>query len=501
MDYYFGAAYNMVVSDTSSSMFVFKKFSKAALREDSDTKKASHVSNCWKEVFNQLINQYQGYREYGNLADEEGEVWTINLQLGAHSGKKRALNEMANSSLQPLAIIFRGGWEMRNVHTLFDYIYQKEKHDINAAKVCAGWKFRYADSYYGGYPVDIEDITDGKDKFGAFVGRLFYGFPSVPNDVKRLYGCSVLRFYEDFIATLAREPTGMYNVLNKHPFVSRIQQALRECDVPVGLFKNWQVDIKQAFMSKNLAALSMSDCHNLGGAPDFHGVLMDPRCFLEAFNDLANFTRGLGTNQMTILNKVNRGLMQMSEIKAQNDKILQMNDKILQMLEGKRETKSRGLHGVSNDVEEEHVMDYEALMKLHDHNLSPLKLFELWFEEKMPASYSNLLPKSASARNKFTRQKTCMGVLLKFTNTYPLSKPSQPHLLVGWKHELNKIGVEALELVHDKLSVELGKAKKARIANQTITNTDLLKLKKNPIVASRSWPVSMPSEAKLWFEC
>jgi hypothetical protein len=238
----------------------------------------------------------------------------------------------------------------------------------------------------------------------------------------------------------------------------------------------------------------MSDCHNLGGAPDFHGVLMDPRCFLEAFKDLANFTRGLGTNQMTILNKVNQGLMQMSEIKAQNAKILEL-------LEAKGETKARGPHEISNDDKEEHVMDYEALMKLHDHNLSPLKLFELWFEEKMPASYSNLQPKSASARNKFTRQKTCMGVLLKFTNTYPLSKPSQPHLLVGWKHELNKIGVDAVELVHDMLSVELGKSKKARIANQAITNTDLLKVKKNPIVASRSWPVSMPSEAKLWFDC
>jgi hypothetical protein len=71
-----------------------------------------------------------------------------------------------------------------------------------------------------------------------------------------------------------------------------------------------------------------------------------------------------------------------------------------------------------------------------------------------------------------------MGVLLKFTKNYPLPKPTQAHLLVVWKHLLNKKAVDALLLVNDKLSVELGKSKKGRTVNQPINNTELGKLKK-----------------------
>jgi hypothetical protein len=80
--------------------------------------------------------------------DGQDEQLTVNNRLGAHSGKKKGLNDMGSSSLKTLPIIFRAGWEMRNAHTLFDYIVKQLKHDIDAAKVCAGWRMPYKSRFF-----------------------------------------------------------------------------------------------------------------------------------------------------------------------------------------------------------------------------------------------------------------------------------------------------------------------------------------------------------------
>ena len=52
--------------------------------------------------------------------------------LHPHSGKKFAVRPMGRE-LNPIYVIFRAGWEVRNSHTLFDYLVNKDvaqDHDI-----------------------------------------------------------------------------------------------------------------------------------------------------------------------------------------------------------------------------------------------------------------------------------------------------------------------------------------------------------------------------------
>lgn len=167
LDYYFSYAYILVVTDTTESEYVFKTFSREALKENDEGKKKNIVSAKWKELYSHILLYYHDF------LDGQDEL-TVNNKLGAHSGKKKGLNDMGSSSLKTLPIIFRAGWEMRNAHTLFDYIVKQLKHDIDAAKVCAGWRMPYGDGIFGGYPCNIDDLKRERDKFEEFCNILFF---------------------------------------------------------------------------------------------------------------------------------------------------------------------------------------------------------------------------------------------------------------------------------------------------------------------------------------
>ena len=157
MCYYFSGAYNLIMQNGYGGDFVYPKFGEKALNENEHEKKNSLVSKLWTDAFKTVVAYY--YEHYQDIM-ETYEDFELNLKLGAHSGKKRGLEQMNDSILNPISLIFRGGWEIRNVHSLFDYIFQKKAQDIEAGKSGAGWKFKYGNSIYGGYPADLVDISD-----------------------------------------------------------------------------------------------------------------------------------------------------------------------------------------------------------------------------------------------------------------------------------------------------------------------------------------------------
>ncbi len=46
---------------------------------------------------------------------------------------------MANLGVPGMAIIFRIGWEVRNIHTIFDYIQNSIEMGMEAARQLSGW--------------------------------------------------------------------------------------------------------------------------------------------------------------------------------------------------------------------------------------------------------------------------------------------------------------------------------------------------------------------------
>lgn len=101
----------------------------------------------------------------------------VSGKLVGHSGKKFCVNVLTNSDLGTMTVIFRCGWEMRNVHTIFEYTVRSDKHDIMASKVIAGWRYKHGDNYLGGIPPRPIHIRDPQSRkaFVRFCERLFEG--------------------------------------------------------------------------------------------------------------------------------------------------------------------------------------------------------------------------------------------------------------------------------------------------------------------------------------
>ena len=139
--FYLTLAYTLVVSSGISSQYVLKTFSEEALKEDENGKKKVGAAS---ERFGRLISKLlQSWAEFSSKAEskwsdvfeELGDDFDINPDLGSHCAKKRGINRMAECQLEAFAIIFRGGWETRNLHTLFDYLFGNKQQDRNAGKV------------------------------------------------------------------------------------------------------------------------------------------------------------------------------------------------------------------------------------------------------------------------------------------------------------------------------------------------------------------------------
>jgi orotate phosphoribosyltransferase len=81
---------------------------------------------------------------------------------------------MGASPLKIVDIIFRAGWQVRNVHTVFDYLQREGVNDLEAAKACAGWITKINDRIWGGYTNKLEDLTDNVEKFQKFCSVLFH---------------------------------------------------------------------------------------------------------------------------------------------------------------------------------------------------------------------------------------------------------------------------------------------------------------------------------------
>jgi hypothetical protein len=176
LDWYFSNAVCLAVSGASNDTdYVCPTYGARANKEDSCHKKnSSGVSSLWTDKFKIIKHFFDEIREY-----QPGEAGDWLLQggyfgkIGSHAGKQYAIQTMGRAC-KVVQIIFRAGWDVRNVHTLFDYLQRESVHDLEAAKACAGWKTKLYDSIYGGFTNKVEDLTVCVEKFETFCSVLFH---------------------------------------------------------------------------------------------------------------------------------------------------------------------------------------------------------------------------------------------------------------------------------------------------------------------------------------
>ena len=104
------------------------------MEKDNEGKMVSKVSSKWQEIFKEFFLLCFYYVSEHSDAASVGPMMDLNPNLTSHCGKKYAAQFMGETTcLSPLATVFRCGWEMRNVHTLFDYLVSSAVNDRKSA--------------------------------------------------------------------------------------------------------------------------------------------------------------------------------------------------------------------------------------------------------------------------------------------------------------------------------------------------------------------------------
>jgi hypothetical protein len=115
-------------------------------------KSDSDVSRAWTRLFDRLRNTFEV------LADK------INEELSSHSNRRGSNQDMVeSSSLNGMAAIFRTGWSVPGMHSVFDYIFGSLKMSHQAGKALANWSTKICDVIVGGQSPTFDDISTDVD--------------------------------------------------------------------------------------------------------------------------------------------------------------------------------------------------------------------------------------------------------------------------------------------------------------------------------------------------
>ena len=141
LDWYFSNAVllGMIGPDTEDCGFVFPAYGKRAIKEDSRNKiNSSGVSSLWTDKYKEMVEHFETVSDKIASLSDDLRCKTVALThtfqtISSHAGKKYAVQAMG-STLKVVQIIFRAGWDVRNAHTLFDYLQREAVHDLEAAK-------------------------------------------------------------------------------------------------------------------------------------------------------------------------------------------------------------------------------------------------------------------------------------------------------------------------------------------------------------------------------
>ena len=292
--WYTSLIYNIIMMDSKDFQngYIFPTFSRHALRTSSETKSDSKVSSYWRECFQAV------YTDLSHLNIQ------INQKLTSHCGKKGANQHMAElNSVSPLAQIFRSGWEVRNIHSLFDYVIGTPRLMQQAGKAVSNWTTKVGDLVIGGKPPTLNCLLDDPDfdKAQEFVNLIFKfdGEQQWPKPIRDLLVASLFRHYNDMVTAVKMEPTGQYSNLHNHRFFAVIRNRMMDAGVEEEVLQRWCTKVKDSFLQRNFAALPIQCFEHLRGTPDDPLIAMrcDPRTLMDNYNSMAQL---LHTQAMTI---------------------------------------------------------------------------------------------------------------------------------------------------------------------------------------------------------
>lgn len=317
-DWYFSLLYRILLVGNESD-HIFPEFAEKALHAR-DNLNDSKVSALWRDYFKDI---------YQYLTEIEGIVVTqLNQKLSSHHAKKGSNEEMAQSSAcSGLAQIFRTGWEVASIHSIFDYVIGTMKMLHRAGKVVSGWTAKVGDDILGGQPPTVADIHTERHRLESFINWLFIEDTTGmwDRDIRSVLAGSLFRHWNKFVASMEEHPQKLYDNLTNHPFVCHIYKAMSQSGVTIDLFSSWCKEVETGFITRNIVGLSIEVYRDRlalqGPATEPNSILMDPRNLITHHNSLVEHYLSLCNNFNQLQEKQNSTMHQMSAMEERVDNI------------------------------------------------------------------------------------------------------------------------------------------------------------------------------------
>ena len=313
-DWYLSITYHYIMMSPgeAANAYIFPNFARQALKTSNEEQSESKVASYWKECFQEV---------FLSLADFGA---SINQHLTSHCGKKGVNQHLAElESVSPLAQIFRSGWEVRNVHSLFDYIVGSARLLQQAGKGVSNWTTQVGGRTIGGIPPTLMSLIDDPERelLEEFIRQVFkYDTEQRWRIQFRVLLLGALfRHYDDMVDVVVQEPTNKYQGnINNHRFFATIHSCLQDARVSNSTFLRWRRKVKDTFLEANFTSLPIKCFEHLKGTPDDPLVRMncDPRSLMDNYNQLVTtcHQQAIKINQLsTTLTTVSRTLQNLQE--------------------------------------------------------------------------------------------------------------------------------------------------------------------------------------------
>jgi len=448
-DFYFSLAYNALMS-TEMSSYVFPRFASRALQKTND-KKDSRVAALWTFYFKGIRKTFE------DLSNQ------INSGLSSHSDKRGSNQLMADASCSSaLAQIFRSGWEVRSVHSLFDYVLGSSKMLNESGKVVSNWTSKIGTVIIGGQPPTLLDIVSETHLVNPFVSACF-GIDSESewsDDIRKVLIASVLRHYQEFCSIILQHPDGAYTELERHPFVSVIKSARMVVGVEQCTFDSWCKEVRAGFISRNLPALPIDLLRKEGA--DVSSLCFDARTFTDHFNAVAHAYYVLHTDNSRMEDLIGRLNTKVDKLTNQTrsfELLFNRQAEVLERLAARLDVvmppstvvvaeSSSFFHGVNI-----HDVPYFSVVSKRWPSMSAKAVFVSWFNDHLAAAFERDKgsndwkirpdPEKARIKSLFARVKKVVRCFLTVCNSFPPPKPKDEVEFTTWYSNLIQMAAEA----------------------------------------------------------
>ena len=330
-----------------------------------------------------------------------------------------------------------------------------------AGKSVSRWTAKVGETIIGGQPPSFDDIDTDVEALKDFTDVLFEDDTARrwSSKVRELLVMTLLLRYDEFMNVLQGIPTtSLVRMDERHPdaeeeepftctsvrdnlFLSLIDQALAKAHAdPMGTkFSKWVREAKRAFLTRNAPALPIKTIPLYGGPLGIEGILMDTRCLVDHYNQLASIAQ---TNHMELqhqkhtLNDIRNAFNVESKITSSHvvERIINIEKSIRRLEEHlvpiggiprPTPTHSRGLIGFHISIKK-----LPKLASLTDTTVA-------FFVDDYPGGYKKDInspyweeldsQERKSLRNKFSTVKRAVRMVLLHADSYPLmpENPSQ----------------------------------------------------------------------------